>query len=99
MAARLQSHPRYYWFLVAFLVAMSALGSFVNDMYTPALPAMSRFFGCSIPTTQMGLTMGMLGLALGQILVQIAHIGVRDLGNVDKSGRCLLYTSDAADEL
>lgn len=69
MAARLQSHPRYYWFLVAFLVAMSALGSFVNDMYTPALPAMSRFFGCSIPTTQMGLTMGMLGLALGQIIL------------------------------
>ena len=29
-----------YPFLVFFLVTVSALGSFVNDMYTPALPAM-----------------------------------------------------------
>lgn len=59
----------YYWFLVAYLVCLSALGSFVNDMYTPALPGMCRFFGCSVPVAQMGLATGMTGLALGQLLL------------------------------
>lgn len=58
-----------YAFLVCYLVLLSALGSFVNDMYTPALPAMCRFFGCSVPLAQMGLTMGMLGLAVGQFVM------------------------------
>lgn len=58
---------RRYWFFVTFMVFIGALGSFVNDMFTPALPAMCRFFHTSIPTAQMGLTMGMVGLALGQL--------------------------------
>lgn len=69
MTVKLSSTPRYYWFVVVFLVLMSALGSFVNDMYTPALPAMCHFFGCSIPIAQMGLTMGMIGLAVGQLIL------------------------------
>lgn len=69
MQAALAGHRHYYTFLVLFLVLMSALGSFVNDMYTPALPAMCRFFGCSVPLGQMGLTMGMIGLAAGQIVL------------------------------
>lgn len=69
MAAKLQGNKRYYAFLVMFLVVLSALGSFVNDMYTPALPAMCRFFGCSVPMGQMGLTMGMIGLAVGQLIL------------------------------
>ena len=36
-------------------------------------------------------------LALGQILVQIAHIGVRDLGNVDKSGRVCVQRDERAE--
>lgn len=59
----------YYWFVIVYLVLLSALGSFVNDMYTPALPAMTRFFHCSIPTVQMGMTLGMAGLATGQFLL------------------------------
>lgn len=65
MSEKIKADPRYYWFLVIYLVGLSALGSFVNDMYTPSLPAMCRFFHCSVPTVQMGLTMGMIGLALG----------------------------------
>lgn len=68
-ALKLQSDKRYYWFLVLYMVLMSALGSFVNDMYSPALPSMCRFFGCSVPLGQMGLTMGMIGLALGQLIL------------------------------
>ena len=30
---------------------------------------MSRFFGCSVPIAQMGLTMGMIGLAVGQLIL------------------------------
>lgn len=63
------SDGRHYWFMVTYLVLTSALGSFVNDMFTPALPAMCRFFHTSIPTVQMGLTMGMIGLGLGQIIL------------------------------
>lgn len=69
MTSKLASTPKYYWFVVVFLVLMSALGSFVNDMYTPALPAMCKFFGCQVPVAQMGLTMGMIGLAVGQLLL------------------------------
>ncbi len=58
-----------YGFLVFFLVIVSALGSFVNDMYTPALPGMCRFFGCSVSVAQLGLTMGMIGLGVGQMLL------------------------------
>lgn len=60
---------RYYAFLVFYIVFISLLGSFVNDMYSPALPAMCRFFGCSVPLAQMGLTMGMIGLGVGQIIL------------------------------
>lgn len=69
MGEELRRNGRYYWFLVMFLVLASALGSFVNDMYSPALPAMCRFFGCSIPMVQLGLTMGMVGLAVGQLVL------------------------------
>lgn len=59
----------YYWFLVLYLVLLSALGSFVNDMFTPALPSICRFFGTTASTGQLGLTLGMAGLAIGQILL------------------------------
>lgn len=69
MTQELQKNKHYYVFLVAFLVLISALGSFVNDMYTPSLPAMCRFFGCSVSLAQMGLTTGMIGLGVGQIIL------------------------------
>lgn len=69
MTDKLQRHPNYYVFLVLYLVLISALGSFVNDMYTPSLPAMCRFFDCSVSLAQMGLTMGMIGLAVGQLIL------------------------------
>ncbi|MBD5203258.1 MAG: multidrug effflux MFS transporter [Bacteroidales bacterium] len=69
MTEALASDKHYYLFLVTYLVLISALGSFVNDMYTPSLPAMCRFFGCQVPLAQMGLTMGMVGLATGQLIL------------------------------
>lgn len=63
------STSKAYAFLVFYLVLLSALGSFVNDMFTPAMPAMRRVFDCTVPTMQMGLTAGMIGLGLGQILL------------------------------
>lgn len=65
----LASSKSYYWFVVLMMVVLSAQGSFVNDMYTPALPSMCSFFGCSVSVGQMGLTMGMIGLALGQLFL------------------------------
>lgn len=59
----------YYIFLIAFLVGLSAFGSFVNDMYIPALPEMTKAFGCSVSTVQLGLTMGMIGLGIGQLFL------------------------------
>ncbi|MDE7402875.1 MAG: multidrug effflux MFS transporter [Muribaculaceae bacterium] len=69
MTRELNSKPKYYIFLVTYLVLMSALGSFVNDMYSPALPAMCKFFGCTVSIAQMGLTMGMIGLSIGQLVL------------------------------
>ena len=65
----LNGNGKYYWFMVLNMVLLSMLGSFVNDMYTPALPAMCRFFDCSVSLGQMGLTMGMIGLGLGQFIL------------------------------
>lgn len=59
----------YYIYLIAFLVGLSAFGSFVNDMYIPTLPEMTKAFGCSVSTVQLGLTTGMIGLGLGQIIL------------------------------
>lgn len=59
----------YYAFLVAYLVGLSAFGSFVNDMYLPSLPEMTRYFDCSVSVVQLGLTMGMIGLGVGQLIL------------------------------
>ena len=59
----------YYIFLISYLVLLSAFGSFVNDMYLPTLPEMRRFFHCSVSEVQLGLTMGMVGLAIGQLIL------------------------------
>lgn len=69
LAKALVSRKGYYGFLVLFLVVLSAQGSFVNDMYTPALPTMCRFFGCAVSVSQLGLTMGMIGLGVGQMIL------------------------------
>lgn len=69
LAKALNGSREYYWFLVLNMALLSMLGSFVNDMYTPALPAMCKFFDCSVSLAQMGLTMGMIGLGLGQIIL------------------------------
>lgn len=58
-----------FTFLVIYLAGLSAFGSFVNDMYLPSLPSMCDFFHCAVPTVQLGLTMGMVGLGLGEIIL------------------------------
>lgn len=59
----------YFVFLVIYLALLSAFGSFVNDMYLPTLPEMMKAFGCSVSTVQLGLTMGMIGLGLGELIL------------------------------
>lgn len=58
-----------FTFLVIYLVGLSAFGSFVNDMYLPSLPSMTKFFHCTVPMVQMGLTTGMIGLGVGQLFM------------------------------
>ena len=48
---------------------LTAFGPFVTDMYLPALPTMTGYFGTSVSMVQLGLTFSMIGLALGQLLV------------------------------
>lgn len=64
-----QTDKGYYRFLVLYLVLLSALGSFVNDMYTPSLPEMARYFHCTASQAQLSLTFGMIGLGVGQLLM------------------------------
>lgn len=59
----------YYVFIITYLVLLSAFGSFVNDMYIPTLPEMVKAFHCSIPTVQLGLTFGMIGLGFGEMIL------------------------------
>ena len=59
----------YYIFIVTYLVLLSAFGSFVNDMYIPTLPSMVKFFHSNVPTVQLGLTFGMIGLGFGEMIL------------------------------
>lgn len=59
----------YYVFIITYLVLLSAFGSFVNDMYIPTLPDMVKAFHCSVPTVQLGLTFGMIGLGFGEMVL------------------------------
>lgn len=55
-------------FLLIYLGMMSAMAPLATDMYLPALPEISSFFGISTSTTQMTLTMTLVGMAVGQVL-------------------------------
>lgn len=59
----------YYIFLILYLLGLSMLGSFVNDMYTPAMPEMCNFFNVAASTVQLGLTMTLIGAAIGQFIM------------------------------
>lgn len=67
--AKIAAPGRSFGFLIAYLVGLSAFGSFVNDMYLPSLPSMMKFFGCTVSMVQMGLTTGMIGLAVGELFM------------------------------
>lgn len=76
-----------YTYFIFFLSALSAFGSFVNDMYLPSLPAMVKYFDCSVPVVELGMTFGMIGLGAGEIL----------LGPLsDKYGRKLVLNSSVS---
>ncbi len=59
--------PRYFYFLLIFLGMLSAFGPFLTDMYLPTLPAMVHDFNTTETLVQLSLTMGMIGLAVGQV--------------------------------
>lgn len=56
-------------FLILALGSLAAFGPLVTDMYLPGLPAMTTYFGTTVPMVQMGITMSMLGLACGQLFI------------------------------
>jgi DHA1 family bicyclomycin/chloramphenicol resistance-like MFS transporter len=58
-----------YTFLYVTLGLLTAFGPFVTDFYLPALPSIANYFETNASMVQMSLTMGMLGLAIGQIII------------------------------
>ena len=56
-------------FLVILLGVLSAFGPFVVDLYLPSLPQLAQFFDTTASMTQLTLTTGMIGLAVGQLLL------------------------------
>lgn len=57
-------------FLVLLLGVLSAFGPFVVDLYLPSLPQLASFFETSASMTQLTLTTAMIGLAVGQLLLE-----------------------------
>lgn len=49
------------------LGGLTAIGPLATDLYVPALPAVSQDLGAPMAVTQLTLTIGILGLALGQL--------------------------------
>lgn len=68
-SAMMPTSGGYFAFLILYLVLLSAFGSFVNDMYLPTLPDMVRSFHTTAPTVQLGLTFGMIGLGIGELIL------------------------------
>ena len=56
------------WTTTLTLGAMTAMTPLATDIYLPAMPAMARDLSASASTTQLTLSLFMLGFALGQIL-------------------------------
>ena len=56
-------------FLVLFLAVLAAFGPFVTDLYLPTLPEQAREYAAAPATVQLGLSMTMWGLAIGQLFV------------------------------
>src|ERR1700754_5070077 len=50
------------------LVAMTACGTLGMHIIIPALPATARALGMSIGTSQLTITLYLIGLAIGQVL-------------------------------
>lgn len=48
---------------------LTAFGPFVTDFYLPSMPEMQESFRTSPSMVALSLTMGMLGLSLGQVLI------------------------------
>lgn len=61
-------NPNKSLFLYIILGLLAALAPVINNMYSPAMPSMVDFFGVSESMVQGGLMMGMLGLAVGQLV-------------------------------
>lgn len=55
--------------LVFILGNLTAFGPFVTDFYLPCLPELTTCFSASASVIQVSLTAGMLGLAVGQLLI------------------------------
>ncbi len=55
--------------LIVILSNLTAFGPFVTDFYLPCLPCMTTYFSASTSLVQVSLTAGMVGLAVGQVLV------------------------------
>lgn len=57
----------YYLFLMVLLGMLSAFGPFLTDLYLPTLPSLARIFQTTSTQVQMGLSMSMAGLSVGQV--------------------------------
>ena len=56
-------------FVSVVLGMLTAFGPFVTDFYLPVLPDMAEWFSTSSSAASLSMTMGMLGLALGQLFI------------------------------
>lgn len=56
-------------YLTLTLSILTAFGPLVTDMYLPALPSLTKYFSTSVSAVQLSLSAGMLGIALGQLLL------------------------------
>ena len=57
------------FFIPITLGLLTAFGPFITDFYLPAMPTMSESFQTSPSLIALSLTMGMIGLAAGQIFI------------------------------
>lgn len=56
-------------YILLMMGVVSAFGPFITDFYLPAFPALADYFDTTASQIQLSLTVGMVGLAVGQLII------------------------------
>lgn len=67
--SKIQKISTYTLFLLLLLGLMNTFSPLINNMYSAAMPQIQEYLGGDAAQATLGLTWGMIGLAIGQVII------------------------------